>query len=130
MEFFLALPLKPLAPAPSAFEPRFAGLLKVPELMVKAAYISPLPFMAAFEVFNDTRAGLWGEGKTLGAIWRHDLPFESKLRGLAVGVDGRGYFLDDPAQWGAAWLGELSATGVVVSSVPVGWGTQDLAAGR
>lgn len=124
------LPPKPPSPDLAALSPRLASILRVPELSLNAAYISPLTFYPAFAVFNDVRPGLWGEGKTLGALWRHDLPFESKLRGLTVGADGVGLFLEAPDRFGAANLGALSSSGTVVSSVTVGWGAQDLAAGR
>lgn len=125
-----ALPLKPLAPDISAFAPRSASVLRVPEILFKAAYVSPLRFYPAFEVFSDTRSQAWGEGKTLGAVWRHDLPFESKLRGLAVGADRRGHFIESPDRGGGAWLRGLSALGVVVSSASVGLDARELGAAR
>lgn len=126
----LGVPSKSQVPEVPALTPRLGGFLRVPEISLKAAYISPLPFYPVFEVFNDSRAGLWGDGKTLGARWRHSLPFESKLRGLAVGADRRGLFLEEADRGGGTWVGVLSASGVVVSSVGVRPGARELTAAR
>lgn len=105
------------------------ALLQNLEVPTTAQYVSFLPFDRRFGVFQDSRPSAWGEGKVLGALWRHDLPFESSLRGLAI-IRGQAVFIESPKEWGSlSTLWALDPFGHKAGSVPMRGGATALTAG-
>lgn len=122
--------VKPLEPLQTAAEPAFAStvLAAVPALAEPIPYIAPLPFSSQYGLFRSLNPDRWGKGKVLGARWRHELGFESELRGLAAGPGGKVHFVESPRA-APSVLRTLDASGRDDAQTPTRLGSRDLTPG-
>lgn len=121
---------KPLEPVRAAAEPvpASAALLAIPALAEPIPYIAPLPFSPEYGQFRSVIPDGWGKDRVLGARWRHELGFESELRGLAAGPGGKVHFVESPRA-APSVLRALDASGRATAQTPTRLGSRSLTPG-